>query len=60
MDVSPAPHLRFQDPWGNNVEIVEYADVQFTKAPEILDGMRLEGLRKSEQALDELRRKGLT
>jgi lactoylglutathione lyase len=59
VDVTPAPHLRFQDPWGNNVEVVEYADVQFTKAPGILSGMGLERLGKSEQALEELRRKGL-
>ena len=24
--------LRFADPWGNEIEIVEYGDVQFTKA----------------------------
>ena len=29
----------FSDPWGNNVQIVAYADVQFTKTPEILNGM---------------------
>jgi lactoylglutathione lyase len=59
VDVTPAPHLRFRDPWGNNVEVVEYADVQFTKAAGILTGMGLEGLDKSEPALEELRRKGL-
>ena len=35
-----------------------YADVQFTKAPEILAGMGLE-LEKSDAALAELREKGL-
>ena len=50
---------RIRDPWGNNVEVVAYEDVQFTKAPEILGGMGLEGLEKSEKALDELRSKGL-
>ena len=48
----------FRDPWGNHVQIVEYGDVQFTKAPEILHGMGLE-LEKSESALAELRDKGL-
>ena len=48
----------FRDPWGNHVQIVEYGDVQFTKAPEILRGMGLE-LEKSESALAELRDKGL-
>ena len=33
--------LRFADPWGNELEIVEYADVQFTKAEPVLRGMGL-------------------
>jgi catechol 2,3-dioxygenase-like lactoylglutathione lyase family enzyme len=48
----------FRDPWGNQVQVVAYADVQFTKAPEILAGMGLE-LEKSDAALAELREKGL-
>jgi lactoylglutathione lyase len=51
--------LRFADPWGNQFEIVEYADVQFTKADSVLRGMGLEGLDKSEAALSELREKDL-
>jgi predicted enzyme related to lactoylglutathione lyase len=50
---------RIRDPWGNNVEVVGYEDVQFTKAPEILNGMGLDGLEKTEQAREELRAKGL-
>jgi lactoylglutathione lyase len=48
------------DPWGNYLQFVEYADVQFTKAPEVLRGMGLDDLEKSESALAELRAKGLT
>ncbi|MGI9111864.1 MAG: VOC family protein [Gaiellaceae bacterium] len=48
----------FLDPWGNQIQVVAYADVQFTKTPEILRGMSLE-LEKSESALRELREKGL-
>ena len=48
----------FRDPWGNQFQIVEYGDVQFTKAPWILAGMGLD-LGKSEAALDELSAKGL-
>jgi catechol 2,3-dioxygenase-like lactoylglutathione lyase family enzyme len=51
--------LRFQDPWGNSVEIVGYGDVQFTKAPQVLSGMGLDGLEKSAAAREELRAKGL-
>ena len=48
----------FLDPWGNHVQVVAYADVQFTKAPEVLRGMGLE-LEKTEEARRELREKGL-
>lgn len=47
------------DPWGNFLQLVEYGDVQFTKAPHILHAMGLDGLEKSPAALEELRRKGL-
>lgn len=50
--------LRFQDPWGNNIEVVGYRDVQFTKAPDVARGLGLDEA-KSEQALAELRQKGL-
>jgi predicted enzyme related to lactoylglutathione lyase len=49
----------FHDPWGNSIQIVAYEAVQFTKALEILRGMGLDGLQKTEQALEELRAKGL-
>jgi catechol-2,3-dioxygenase len=51
--------LRFRDPWGNVVEIVDYRDVQFTKAPAILAALAPEGLEKSSAAREELARKGL-
>jgi lactoylglutathione lyase len=49
----------FRDPWGNHFQVVDYRDIQFTKTPEILRGMGLDGLEKSESALQELREKGL-
>ena len=55
--VSRPPSLDFRDPWGNYVQVVDYGDVQFTKAPAVLHGMRLE-LEKSERAVAELRDKG--
>ena len=58
VQVSGPPSLDFRDPWGNQVQVVEYRDVQFTKAPEVLRGMGLE-LEKSERALEELRAKGV-
>jgi predicted enzyme related to lactoylglutathione lyase len=56
--ILPGRGLDFVDPSGNHVQVVDYRDVQFTKAPEILRGMGLE-LEKSERALEELRTKGL-
>ena len=49
----------FLDPWGNRWQVVDYREIQFTKAPRILEGMGLGGLEKSERALGELRAKGL-
>jgi lactoylglutathione lyase len=57
--IVPGPGLDFVDPWGNHVQVVAYEEIQFTKAPEVLQGMGLDGLRKSESALRELRAKGL-
>jgi lactoylglutathione lyase len=59
VDVAPAGSLDFLDPWGNHVQVVDYRDIQFTKAPAILAGMQVGSLEKSDEALDELRRKGL-
>jgi predicted enzyme related to lactoylglutathione lyase len=50
----------FLDPWGNHVQVVQYDEVQFTKPPEILRGMGLDDLGKTEKALAELRAKNLT
>lgn len=49
----------FLDPWGNHWQVVDYRDVQYTKADRVLGGMGLDGLEKSERALGELREKGL-
>ncbi len=52
------PFLDFLDPWGNRVEVVDYADIQFTKADHVLRGMQLD-LDKSEAAIRELSDKGM-
>jgi catechol 2,3-dioxygenase-like lactoylglutathione lyase family enzyme len=49
----------FRDPWGNHLQVIDYRDIQFTKTPEVLRGMGLDGLDKTAAALDELRGKGL-
>jgi lactoylglutathione lyase len=55
-----ATTLGFRDPWGNSIEVVQYSNIQFTKAPAVLSAMGLERLGKSKAALDELRERGLT
>ena len=57
--VVPGRGLNFRDPWGNRIEVVQYDEVQFTKAPEVLRGMGLEGLGKTPEARAELAAKGL-
>jgi len=58
-EILPGRSLDFLDPWGNRWQVVEYGEIQFTKAPHILNGMGLGDLKKTEKALDELKKKGL-
>jgi catechol 2,3-dioxygenase-like lactoylglutathione lyase family enzyme len=52
------PFLDFLDPWGNRLEIIEYSNIQFTKAPQVLRGMGLD-LDKNANAKKELADKGM-
>jgi lactoylglutathione lyase len=58
-EVLPGRGLDFIDPWGNHIQVVEYRDIQFTKAPEVLRAMGLDPLGKSEAARQELANKGI-
>jgi catechol-2,3-dioxygenase len=51
--------LDFHDPWGNQIQVVDYRDVQFTKTDKVLHSQGLGGLEKSERAREELRAKGI-
>jgi lactoylglutathione lyase len=57
-ELLPGQFLDFLDPWGNRVEVVEYRDIQFTKAPHIMHAMGFDQA-KSEKALRELADKGM-
>jgi predicted enzyme related to lactoylglutathione lyase len=59
VEALPGPFLDFLDPWGNRIEIVGYANVQFTKAPNVLRGMGLSHLSKNQAAIKELTDKGM-
>jgi catechol 2,3-dioxygenase-like lactoylglutathione lyase family enzyme len=60
VDVSRPPSLDFHDPWGNQVQVVDYREIQFTKTPEVLRSMGVDELEKTERARAELQAKGLT
>jgi catechol 2,3-dioxygenase-like lactoylglutathione lyase family enzyme len=59
VEILPGRGLDFLDPWGNRIQVVEYRDIQFTKAPQVLHAMGFDHLDKSADALDELARKGI-
>jgi lactoylglutathione lyase len=59
VEILPGRGLDFRDPWGNHLQIVEYGDIQFTKAPEVLEAMGMESLEKGPGALRELHEKGI-
>jgi predicted enzyme related to lactoylglutathione lyase len=59
VELLPGPFLDFLDPWGNRIEIVAYANIQFTKAPNVLRGMGLAHLAKNKTAIKELTDKGM-
>jgi extradiol dioxygenase family protein len=59
VDVTAEGSLRISDPSGNQLEIVDYRDVQFSKTGEVLDAMGLGDLRKSDSARRELADKGM-
>jgi len=52
------PFLDFLDPWGNRIEVVQYDNIQFTKAPHVLRGMGV-SLDKNDSARRELADKGM-
>jgi catechol 2,3-dioxygenase-like lactoylglutathione lyase family enzyme len=57
--VQSSDSVDFLDPWGNHIQVVDYRDIQFSKAPAVLAAMGLARLEKSASARDELRAKGL-
>lgn len=59
VEIMPGRFLDFFDPWGNRVEITTYTNIQFSKADHVLKGMGLDHLKKSDEAIEELREKGM-
>jgi lactoylglutathione lyase len=59
VELTPAPNCSFHDPWGNHVQVVDYREIQFTKAENVARGMGIDRLEKTDDALRELGEKGL-
>lgn len=57
--ILPTSSLDFLDPWGNRLQVVDYGDVQFSKAESVLRGMGLDHLEKSAEAQAQLAEKGM-
>jgi len=59
IEIVSSRFLDFYDPWGNRIEIIGYAGIQFSKVPGVLDGMGLGNLEKTDAAIKELADKGM-
>ena len=60
LEILPGRGLDFLDPWGNRIEIVDYRDIQFERAPGVKRKLGIEELEKSESARAEIRERGLS
>jgi lactoylglutathione lyase len=60
VDVQASGSLDFLDPWGNHLQVVDYRDIQFIKAPSVFRAMGIDRLPKTAAAREELRNKGIT
>jgi catechol 2,3-dioxygenase-like lactoylglutathione lyase family enzyme len=58
-EILPGRGLDFRDPWGNRIQVVDYREIQFTKDPSVLRALGLSDLRKTPEAVSELRAKGI-
>ena len=57
-EILPGRGLDFRDPWGNRVQLVRYADIQFSKAEPVLLAWDWRPSRSPRRPLAELRKKG--
>jgi lactoylglutathione lyase len=57
--VGQGHRLDFMDPWGNRIEVVGYADIQFERTPAVKRKLGIEALGKTEKARREIAERGL-
>ena len=60
LDMVPGRRLDFYDPWGNRIEVVGYADIQFERVPPVKRKLGIEGLEKTDRARREIAERGLS
>jgi lactoylglutathione lyase len=58
--VGQGHRLDFLDPWGNRIEVVGYADIQFERVPAVKRKLGIEELGKTEKARREIADRGLS
>ena len=58
--VAASGSVDFLDPWGNHVQVVDYREIQFTKAPGVMRAMGVEALSKTTAAMKEINNRGLS
>jgi lactoylglutathione lyase len=57
--VGQGHRLDFLDPWGNRIEVVGYADIQFERVAPVKRKLGIEGLAKTAKAQQEIVARGL-
>jgi lactoylglutathione lyase len=57
--VGQGHRLDFLDPWGNRIEVVGYADIQFERVPAVKRKLGIEDVGKTEKAQREIADRGL-
>lgn len=59
VEIVTPKRLDFMDPWGNRIEIVPYEDIQFIKQNGALEKLGAGNLKKTKDAISQLRDKGI-
>lgn len=59
LELLPSRGFDFRDPWGNRIQVVAYAEIQFERTPGVRRKLGIEGLSKSADARAEIAERGL-
>jgi len=59
LEVTGSRGLTFRDPWGNQVQVVDYREIQFERSPGVKRALGISGLAKGPAAQAEIADRGL-